>query len=54
MEVKTTVDVYTGSLSSALENYSRRDGVSLLIRPRKDLSMLRFLRRPTAFDLKTA
>jgi hypothetical protein len=54
MEVKTTVDVYTGSLSSALENYSRRDGVSLLIRPRKDLSMLRFLRRPTVFDLKTA
>ena len=54
IEVKATVDVYTGSLSSALENYSRRDGVSLLIRPRKDLSMLRFLRRSTAFDLKTA
>lgn len=54
VEVKASVDVYTGSLSSALENYSRRDGVSLLIRPRKDLSMLRFLRRATAFDLKTA
>jgi hypothetical protein len=54
MEVRATVDLYTGSLSSALENYSRRDGISLLIRPRKDLSMLRFLRRPTVFDLKTA
>jgi hypothetical protein len=54
IEVKATVDVYTGSLSSVLENYSRRDGISLLIRPRKDLSMLGFLRRPTGFDLKTA
>ena len=54
MEVKVTVDVYTGSLSSVLENYRRRDGISLLIRERKDLSMMRFLRRPTGFDLKTA
>ena len=52
--VKATVDVYTGSLSSVVENYSRRDGMSLLIRARKDFSMVRFLRRPTGFELKTA
>ena len=52
--VKATVDVYTGSLSSVVENYSRRDGMSLLIRTRKDFSMVRFLRRPTGFELKTA
>ena len=51
---KATVDVYTGSLSSVVENYSRRDGMSLLIRARKDFSMVRFLRRPTGFELKTA
>src|SRR5215475_494089 len=54
MGVKATVDVYTGSLSSLVENYSRRDGISLLIRARKDFSMVRFLRRPTGFELKTA
>ncbi len=54
IEVKATVDVYTGSLSSALENYRRRDEISLLIRVRKPLSMMGFLRRPTVFDLKTA
>jgi hypothetical protein len=54
MGVKATVDLYTGSLSSVVENYSRRDGTSLLIRARKDFSMMRFLRRPTIFDLKTA
>ena len=55
MGVKATVDVYTGSLSSVVENYSRRDGMSLLIRPRKDFSMVSFRRRPTTgFELKTA
>jgi len=52
--VKATVDVYTGSLSSVLENYGRRDGISLLIRARKHFSMMRFLRRPTGFELKPA
>ena len=54
MEVKVTVDVYTGSLSSVLENYRRRDGIALLIRARNKLSMMGFLRRPAGFDLKTA
>ena len=54
MEVEATVDVYTGSLSSVLENYRRRDGISLLIRGRNKLSMIGFLRRPAGFDLKTA
>ena len=54
MGVKATVDVYTGSLSSVVENYSRRDGMSLLIRPRKDFSMVSFRRRPSGFELKTA
>src|SRR5262245_44092935 len=30
--VKATVDVYTGSLSSVVENYGRGDGVSLVMR----------------------
>jgi len=54
MGVKATVDVYTGSLPSVVENYSRRGGISLLIRARKDFSMMRFLRRPTGFELKPA
>ena len=54
MEVKATVDVYTGSLSSAVENYCRRDGTSLVMRTRNDLSIMRFLRRPIAFILRTA
>ena len=32
MGVKATVDVYTGSLSSVVENYSRGDGISLVMR----------------------
>ena len=52
--VEATVEVYTGSLSSAVENYSRRDGIPLLIRARNDFSMMGFLRRPIAFILKTA
>ena len=54
MEVKATVDVYTGSLSSAVENYCRRDATSLVMRTRNDLSVMRFLRRPIAFILRTA
>ena len=32
MGVKATVAVYTGSLSSVVENYSRGDGISLVMR----------------------
>ena len=32
MGVKATVDVYTGNLSSVVENYSRGDGISLVMR----------------------
>jgi hypothetical protein len=32
MGVKATVDVYTGSLSSVVEDYSRGDGISLVMR----------------------
>ena len=31
MGVKATVDVYTGSFSSAVENYRRGDGISLVM-----------------------
>jgi hypothetical protein len=54
MEVKATVDVYTGSLSSVVENYSRRQGITLLPRARNNLSVIGFLRRPIAFIPKTA
>jgi len=54
MEVKATVDVYTGSLSSVVENYSRRQRISLLPRARNNLSVIGFLRRPIAFILRTA
>jgi len=54
MEVKATVDVYTGSLSSVVENYSRCQGISLLPRERNNLSIIGFLRRPIAFILRTA
>jgi len=54
MEVKATVDVYTGSLSSVVENYSRCQGISLLPRARNNLSIIGFLRRPIAFILRTA
>jgi hypothetical protein len=52
--VEATVKVYTGSLSSAVENHSRGDGIPLLIRARNDLSIMGFLRRPIAFILKAA
>jgi hypothetical protein len=32
MGVKATVKVYTGSLSSVVENHSREDGISLVMR----------------------
>jgi hypothetical protein len=54
MEVRATVDVYTGSLSSVVENYSRRQGISLLPRARNNLSVIGFFRRPIAFIPKTA
>ena len=52
--VKATVEVYTGSLSSALENHSRGDGISLVIPAQDGLPMMGFLHRPIAFILKTA
>jgi hypothetical protein len=54
MGLKATVDVYTGSLSSVVENYRRHGGASFLIRARHGFPMMRFLHRPTIFDLKTA
>src|SRR5262245_60323779 len=36
--VKATVDVYTGSLSSVVENYSRGDGISLVMRAQNNHS----------------
>jgi hypothetical protein len=52
--VKATVEVYTGSLSSAVENHSRGDGISLVIPAQDGLPMMGFLHRPIAFILKTA
>ena len=54
MGVKATVDVYTGSLSSVVENYSRGDEISLVMRAQNNLPIMGFLRRPIAFILKTA
>jgi hypothetical protein len=47
--VEAVVDVYTGSLSSAVENYSRGNGISLIMRAENDLPVMRFLQRPIAF-----
>ena len=47
--VKATVDVYTGSLSSVVENYSRGDEISLVMRAQNDLPIMGFLHRPIAF-----
>jgi hypothetical protein len=54
--VQATVEVYSGSLSSAVENYSRGDGISLVMQARNDLPTMGFLHRhrPIAFILKTA
>ena len=46
MGVKAAVAVYTGSLSSVVENYSRGDGISLVMRAQNNLPMMGFLRRP--------
>ena len=54
MGVKATVNVYTGSLSSVVENYSRGDEISLVMRAQNNLPIMGFLRRPIAFILKTA
>ena len=47
--VKATVEVYTGSLSSVVENYSRGDGISLVMRDQNDLSRMGLRHRPIAF-----
>ena len=54
MGVKATVDVYTGSWSSLVENYSRGDEVSLVMPVQKNLPILGFLHRPIGFIFKTA
>jgi hypothetical protein len=46
MGVKATVDLYTGSLSSVVETYSREDQISLVMRPQNNLPIMGFLRRP--------
>jgi hypothetical protein len=40
------VDVYTGSLSSVVENHSRGDGSSLVMRTQNNLPKMGFLRTP--------
>jgi hypothetical protein len=47
--VNVTVDIYTGSLSSAVEEYTRRDEISLVMRAENDLSRMGFLHRAVAF-----
>jgi len=54
MGVNATVDLYTGSLSSVVETYSRGDEISLVMRPENKLPIMGFLHRPIAFILKTA
>jgi len=54
MGVKAIVDVYTGSLSSVVETYSRGDEISLVMRAQNNLPIMGFLHRPIAFILKTA
>jgi hypothetical protein len=51
---KVTVDVYTGSLSTVVENYSRGEKISLVIQAENDLPIMGFFHRPMAFLLKTA
>jgi hypothetical protein len=46
MGVTETVDVYTGSLSSVVETYSRGDEISLVMRAQNNLPIMGFLRRP--------
>jgi hypothetical protein len=47
--VKTDVDLYTGALSSAVENYSRGDDIALVNRPKEDLPIKGFFYRAIAF-----
>jgi hypothetical protein len=44
--VTATVAVYTGSLSSVVETYSREDEISLVMRAQNNLPTMGFLRRP--------
>jgi hypothetical protein len=46
MGVKASVAVYTGSLSSVVENYRRGDETSLVMRAQNNLPIMGFLRRP--------
>jgi hypothetical protein len=52
--VNATVEVYTGSLSSAVENYGRRNGISFVMRAQDDPPIMGFLHRPIALILKKA
>jgi hypothetical protein len=54
MGVEASVDIYSGSLSSVLEKYSRRDEISLVMPAPNDLPLMGFLRRRIALILKTA
>lgn len=54
IDVEVTVDIYTGSLSSLFENYSRGDEIAYLMRPKNELPIMRFFYRPSGFILKTA
>jgi hypothetical protein len=47
--VNVTMDVYTGSLSRAVEEYSRRDELSLVMQAENDLSRMGVLHRAVAF-----
>jgi hypothetical protein len=47
--VKVSVDVYTGSLSSAVETYSRRDEISFVMQAQNDIPIMSFLHRTIAF-----
>jgi hypothetical protein len=47
--VNVTMDVYTGSLSRAVEEYSRRDELSLVMQAENDLSRMGVLHRAIAF-----
>jgi hypothetical protein len=47
--VKTVVDLYTGSLSSLLENYSRKDEISFIMQAENDFPRLAFFHRSIGF-----
>jgi hypothetical protein len=54
MGVQASVDIYTGGFSSVLEKYSRGNEISLIMPAQNEIPIMRFLRRPIAFILKTA